>query len=336
MTEARKKLESLTVDELRSRAKAAGHSGLSRLKKAELVDLLLAESPVPVEEEAKPAEAGADTPEKSRAPAQGPIISSALARLLQLAGSLGLILSVALALALPLVSLRFTANLADRLTGAADAMNGVAEGINVAGRNLESGAAALDSGSQALRTANRSLQGMDPLLDSVGELLADELPGSIEATQDALISAQDGAAAMDRVLRGLRLLGLNYDPELPLDQSLAQTADSLQGLPQALRQTEQDLAQSQDDLAQMGQDLTVLARNLDVFSDDLRESAAEIQTVTDNLDSASAQLTRWGERMPSLRWLFAAVSFAFGLWLVLLHLNLYVVGRMAVGLRQQG
>jgi hypothetical protein len=170
---------------------------------------------------------------------------------------------------------------------------------------------------------------MDPLLNSVGSLLADELPQSIEATQHALISAQDGAAAMDRVLRGLRLLGLDYDPELPLDQSLAQTADSLDGLPEALRQTEQDLSQSQDDLTQMGDDLALLAKNLDAFSNDLDDIVTEIQGVTENLENTSVLIGNWSDRLPSLRWLLAGVSFLLGLWFAVLHLNLWVVGRMA-------
>jgi hypothetical protein len=319
-TELRQKLESLTADELRKQAREAGHSGVSRLKKEELVKLLM--EPVEAPEQAGARQVPLEGSEKRRR------LPGVPGRWLQLAAVVGVILSLAITLVLPAASLWAGARLKLGLESASSGLESAAGGVNLAAANLDSSIIALGSASQALRSANQSLRSIDPLLDSLSELLADDLPATIETTQKALVSAEDGAAAMDRVLRGLRLLGLNYNPELPLDQSLAQTAASLEGLPDSLRQTEQDLGDGQQDLVNLAVDLSSLGRDLDKFSDDLGETAIEMEELGQVMLGAAGTLQLWSGRITWLRWLVAAAALLFGLWLLALNVNMWMVGSM--------
>lgn len=329
----RKQLESLTADELRTRARQAGHSGLSRMKKAELVNLLLekpsAEPEPQVDDKAKAPEPPASTPAERAPRPSGGLLPS----LLQIVGLVGGLISLILTLALPTVILWYSGRAAKGLESAAAGVDASAAGLELVAGNLESVSAALESGGQALRTADTSLQSMDPLLSSIGDLMADELPESIEATQAALISAQDSARAMDRVLRGLRLFGLDYDPELPLDQSLTQTAESLNGLPQSLRQTESDLNHSQQNIDLMSADLATLADDLETLAENLDESSGEARQAGRAINRAADSMRTWAGRLPVLRWPLAGGAMLFGLWLMALNLNMWMSARQMRGKR---
>ncbi|MFP3853818.1 MAG: Rho termination factor N-terminal domain-containing protein [Anaerolineales bacterium] len=317
----RGKFESLTLAELRQRAREAGYSGVSKLRKQELIGLLLQEpaepTPSTVASQAQPLD-----PDLEESP------SGIAGGLLRTIGRIGLLLSLLVTLMLPVGVWWVAGKASQSIDVAADNLDQVAVSLEVAAEGLESGVTALKSGSQGLRAANSSLESMDPLLTSVRDLIGDDLPTALEATQLALSSAEDGAAAMDRVLRGLRFFGLNYDPALPLDQSLAQTSNSLEGLPEALRSTEGELSRSQQDLGVMTQDLDRLSEDLDLFAEDIGETAGEIRSVAEQLGQTADSLRQMSQRLPTLRWLGALLAAFFGLWLAALHLNMLTVGRM--------
>jgi methyl-accepting chemotaxis protein len=103
----------------------------------------------------------------------------------------------------------------------------------------------LQTTSDSLEQVQTGSEDLDGLLQSVSGFLHVEAPDTIESARQAILSTQEGARAMDQVLRGLAsvsfLTGVNYDPEQPLDASLAAVADSLSPLPESLREVSVDL-----------------------------------------------------------------------------------------------
>lgn len=310
-------LEARTTEELRKLAREAGHEGISRLRKAELVSLLAAaEDPVQPTADESPAREGGR-------PAWVPRLVGGLMQLFGLSGlalgAIGLIaLPVAAGLGVPRVerALRASAGSVRSLATTAGDLRAI----------LVRSDQSLQSAAEALRSVQASLEGAEPLLDSTDQLVGEELPTSIETIREALLAAESGASAMDQVLRAFRLFGVDYDPNQPLDEGLAATAGGLEPLPESLRGTAQDLAESRRDLDRIGRDLGSLASNLAGLAGRLSNAADSLERQEADLADLAEQLDRWADRSTVAVW-SAAIVFGLGLiWLLLLNAALFAVG----------
>lgn len=313
MTERREQLEARKVDELRRQAREAGVANPGRLRKAELVDLLLAAQQPAAEVEAEPVRVGGT--------------SRRLGGLVSFVGGLGIAFSLILLAVGPWFSVRFGHWAEGQLHSMADGARSLAVTSRSSRLALSAAAVSLHDARDTLLTVESSLENIDPLLVSTRDLLGDELPTTINATEAALRSAQQGAAAMDRVLRGLRLFGLDYNPELPLDQSLAATADGLAPLPASLQGVEQELVTSQQDLADVRTDLTTVASDLEDLAVELDQSAESLTGYAGQLRTGGEQMDDLAGRMPMYGWLLALAAAAASLWLATLNLVLWMSGR---------
>lgn len=285
-----------TVAQLRKLGREAGLTGVSDLTKGELVDKLVElEAEGQMEVKTEPATARID---EATLPAR-PLLGF----LLQLVGALGLLLSLLTAIALPLGGARAGRLVQDAMSAGAETSRQLALTVRTSRASIKAAASGLENASQALNTVEQGLVNSDPLLESTGELLGEELPITIETTRAALISAQGGAAAMDRVLRGLAFLGLEYDPEQPLDQSMGETADSLEPLPATLRGVESDLSASREDLDAVRADLDDLGRDSQQLAEELSTMAASLEGYAGDLTRAAQRLERGSQRAPMVgRW----------------------------------
>lgn len=307
----RQHLEAKTVAQLRVEARQLGHSGVSRLRKAELIDLLLRQR----EERAE------------AVPRDAKEQRSAIGRLLQAVAVVGLLIGLVVAMLGPLVAVRGSRRLREGLVAASATAEGLAETVGASERSLRSAGASLEAARQGMQSVEGSLEGSDPLLGSLSDLLGDELVSTLETTQASLKSAEQGAAAMDQVLRGLRFLGLEYDPNQPLDRSLAEAAASLEPVPPALEKVESELGETRVDLKGIRVELRALDRELERLSKDLEATADSLGKQAATLERAAGRLDRWAERSSLLGWIAAAGSSIFGLWLCVLHLMMFEGGR---------
>lgn len=318
----REELEAQTVAQLRKLAREAGVSGVAGLRKAELVDELLRLESEPKEARApiEPRAAPAGAVSLPRRPVAG--------ALLQIVGLIGILLSLAFALVVPVGAVLAGRAAQGYLAGAAKGARELGATVGLARSSLDAAALALEDSAGALRTVEGGLANADPLLGSVGDLLGDELPTTIESTRSALVNAQEGAAAMDRVLRALRLLGVDYDPEQPLDESLAETADSLAPLPASLEAVERDLDTSRRDLSEVTDELGKVREDLLILS-------GEIGEVGDSLVGYSGELIRAGEALeqaaqaaPRVGWIAGGLLALFALTSLAGQYSAIMVGRI--------
>lgn len=321
----REELEAQTVAQLRKLAREAGLSGVGELRKAELIDELLRLEAEEVEDR-PPIEPGPAPPVSVSLPRR-PMAGA----LLQFAASVGLLLSLVFALVVPAGAVWAGRAAQGFLSDAAQGARELGTTIGGARGSLDAAALALEDSAGALREVEGGLANADPLLASVGDLLGDELPTTIEATRSALVNAQEGAAAMDRVLRGLRLLGVDYDPDQPLNQSLAETAESLEPLPASLEGVERDLSTSRQDLSAIGDELDTVRQDLVILSE-------EIGTVADSLAGYSGELRRAGETLdrsaeaaPAAGWIAGVLLALSALTSLAAHYAAFTVGGMLRG-----
>lgn len=82
----------------------------------------------------------------------------------------------------------------------------------------------------------------------LGEVVSEQVPGSIDAVRASLPALIDGAGVVDTTMRGLAFFGVDYDPEVPLDESLEEIDARLEELPTILRDQQEALDAIASDL----------------------------------------------------------------------------------------
>lgn len=132
-----------------------------------------------------------------------------------------------------------------------------------------------------------------PLLEQAAQVTTEDVPESIEAFQGTLPALTDVAATIDDTLRTLSSfgfersflgvplafdLGIDYDPEVPFDQSVRDVGDSLEGVPEDLRSLKVHLEQA-------NRNLSTISGNIDTISGNLsgiNENVAELEPLIDD------------------------------------------------------
>jgi hypothetical protein len=322
----REQLEARTAADLRAQAREAGLTGVGRLRKAALVERLLASEAL----------ASDDPVADERSAPVRTYVGQPQARLLGIlisaAGGLGLLLSVGVLLAGPVLSIRLAGAAQKRLHSLAGTARAVAATSQSSRAALGAGAESLREAHDALVTVQGGLEDMDPLLGSVRTLIGDELPSTINATESALLSAQQGAAAMDRVLRGLSFFGLDYDPEHPLDQSLSAAAVGLAPLPESLRGVQSQLATTQSDLAATRVNLAATATDLEQLAQEMEETAGSLSGYPSQLEAVASWLEHAADRSGVYGVIMALLAGLAALWSMALNSALWLVGRWSLAL----
>lgn len=132
-----------------------------------------------------------------------------------------------------------------------------------------------------------------PLLEQTSQVTTEDVPESIEAFQETLPALTDVAATIDDTLRTLSSfgfersvlgvplgfdLGIDYDPEVPFDQSVEDLGASLEGVPEDLRSLKMHLDQTNRNLDTIGDNIDTISGNLTVIN----ESVSEIEPLIDD------------------------------------------------------
>jgi hypothetical protein len=226
---------------------------------------------------------------------------------LQVTGSLGLIVSLVCLIALPFLASRGVKLAQGVLASTAASTRAAADSLQLVGDSLGQASIALADASVTLGTTEDSLESVEPLLRSVGGLVGDEAPTTIEAARQALISAESGAKSIDQVLRTLArlepLTGATYDPEQPLDRSLADVATGLEPLPAVLKEVQGDLDAAVEDIGPIRSSLEVVANDLVSFSASLDRLQERMYDQSSTLGDVAASTEQSAERVSVSIWI---------------------------------
>ena len=166
---------------------------------------------------------------------------------------------------------------------------------------LDEGAQTLEAAHASIRSVERSITDTKPLIDSTAQLIGEQAPEIITDTRNALTSAEDGAIAIDQVLRTLAVFGpitgVTYSPERPLDEGLSEVAESLEPLPAALREVGDELGQAASSLGTIGSSLEEVGEEMGSFAGDisgksviLAKLASDLETMSKDTNTARGEI----------------------------------------------
>lgn len=168
----------------------------------------------------------------------------------------------------------------------------------------------------ALGAAGSGLTQMSDVLTNTAFLLAGEVPDTIDSITASFPAMIDTARVIDRTMNALAFLGIDYQPAIPLDQSLAAVADDLGPLSEELRAQSVPLAEAANQLRIVGQSV-----------DEVGES---VRSMTEQLTGSRDLVTAYQEAANDANRIVAEISASFDRQILIARVLLLALGLMAI------
>ena len=195
--------------------------------------------------------------------------------------------------------------------------------------DLDSG---LETAQETAGNVSTALSETAPLLEDSSQIVTQDVPESIETFQTSLPALIDVASTIDSTLRTLSAfnfnrtilgiplnldLGVDYDPDVPFDESVAELGTSLEGLPEQLRGLQQYIDSTNDNLLVVSQDVARLSGNLESLDNSMNEVEPLVENyiaiVTDLSDGARQSRLQLAHQLDQARLVLTLVMVWFGL-----------------------
>jgi len=240
--------------------------------------------------------------------------------------ALGLVISVLGLIAVFTLSGQVASNADHALEITVDALTSTRQNLDLTDRALGEARVALTTTDTFVQEAGSGLENTGALMGSLSEILGSDLPDVIEDTQDSLSAAEEGAAVIEDVLRGLNaisgLTGLSYDPEVSLTESFASMNESLGTIPATLAELDDSLVGAQQNLDELQTALSQVATPLTESEAVLAEAQASVQAYSSMIEQLTQAVGDLRAVLPA--WIRIAVLALYFLlvWLAVSQIGL--------------
>ena len=142
----------------------------------------------------------------------------------------------------------------------------------------------------ATRSAVRTTDSVGEVLTQTSDLAGRDIADSLDSAVATLPALIDTSRVIDRTMRAPSLVGVNYDPEVPLDQALTVMERSLTPIPEQMREQAALLETVNTDLAQIADDGRELSGVLLETRLDMADAARVLSSAAANAESAVASV----------------------------------------------
>jgi hypothetical protein len=182
---------------------------------------------------------------------------------------------------------------------------------------------------EATNAITLTIQSTNQFIDSAGTFVGEDLITTITNTQTALDSAQASAKIIDNILTTMSripLIGINYNPTLPLNTALGAVSTSLDPLQGTLKNFQSNLTTTRTNMQLLNRQISVLDKNIMQINKNLRQAQATI----DNYRSQLSSLLSWSESaktnlptwITTTTWILTIII----LWLVIIQIGMVLQG----------
>jgi methyl-accepting chemotaxis protein len=193
------------------------------------------------------------------------------------------------------------------------------EGLVLAEDSVTQVTETVESLESTVTSMGQTIHDTVPLVDNVADMLGEQLPETIIATQDTLASVAKSAALVDNVLSivtAIPFIGTDrYQPEVPLHVGLESVATSLDEIPASLSEAQADLTSSSGHLVAMQDDFTTMAENLGQITASLESTQSILAEYGVVVSELQTQVSSVRQDLPLwLRWFRLGTSFVLIWW----------------------
>lgn len=259
-----------------------------------------------------------------------PIIARIAGTTLIFTAILGVILSAGGMILIGIYSARLNANLTGALSGFSDTLVVTRDGLDLSLAVLTEANTALNALMLTMDAVDASLQASKPTMDELSDLLGTDLPETIKSTQDSLASAQTSAKNIDAILTGLSkfpfLGSLVYNPEIPLNETLGDISESLDGIPTTLATAQRSLDRASKNFESVTLELDNISSSVDEIGSSTDEAQVVIGNYQDVVSRLQSRVAGMQTSLPrTLRWITLVLVIVL-VWLGLAQIGLLVQG----------
>lgn len=179
---------------------------------------------------------------------------------------------------------------------------------SAAGKPLDEAARDMETVHTMLNNISGTLEESSGVFDSASALIGGDMVDSVSHTQSALASVEKSARAVDSILNKINSIPLLgpwmgggvYDPELPLQASVADVSRSMNGLPDALTKVSRDLDVSSANIATIRAEVEVLGEQVGAIRGGLAEAQGAVEQYQARLKDAQARYGAFEKRLPGM------------------------------------
>jgi hypothetical protein len=247
-----------------------------------------------------------------------------------MAGILGLALSIGGLIVLPRLERQVDTVALQQLEVLDRALAATLDGLITAKTSLAQAAEAVDTLEGIMADVGDAINDTAPVIQVTAELLNEQLPSTIEATQEALTSVATSAKLVDDMLgmiSAIPLLGADrYSPDVPLSQGFQDVSDGLDGVPELFLTAGEGLSGGIGNLQDVEQGFAAMGKT--------------IGETTTSLDSAQTVLEDYEQVVGDLQGTLSYVEESLPEWLRVIRWSLTLVliwlGVAQLGLITQG
>jgi len=252
-----------------------------------------------------------------------------------LAGLLGLVLSVGGLLVLPRLERQAEEVAAEQIEVFDRALAVTLDGLITAETSVVQAAEAVDALEGIMADVGEAIDDTTPTIEVAADLLSEQLPSTIETTQDALASVATSARLVDDILgviSGIPLLGAErYSPDVPLHQGFQAVSDSMDGIPELLLIAGQGLDAGTGSLQDIEEGFAAMGRSIGETTTSLESAQTVLEDYQQIVGELQGAVSYVSESLPG--WLRAT---RWGLTLTLIWLGIAQLGLITQGWERLG
>lgn len=215
--------------------------------------------------------------------------------ILTAAGVIGMIASALLGIGGWLVVAGMVSGASDTIRAASVVVDDVGAATDAAAVSVSSMRSVVEDLERTARSSSRTLATVDELVTEIGDQASGDIADSLESTVAAMPGLIRTGTLIDRTLRALTFVGVDYDPDVPLDEALESLRDSLSPLPEEIRDQAGLLRAAGEDLREIGQDAGGLAASLLEIRIDLLEAERVVTAAAADIDEVEVSLSQMSE-----------------------------------------
>ena len=193
-------------------------------------------------------------------------------------------------------------------------------------KNVYTSTADLDNATTAF---SQTILSTGQFIDLAGTFIGEDLISTITNTQTALASAQASAKVIDNILSTLAkvpLIGVTYNPSVPLNTALGDVSSSLDPLQDRLKDFQANLESTNTNMqafsgqvTELKKDVLLIQANLVQATTTIDKYHGELSRVQSSLVQVKTNLQRW---TGILAWVLTLVI----TWLVIIQISLMLQG----------
>lgn len=183
----------------------------------------------------------------------------------------------------------------DTIQAASVVVDDVGAATDAAAVSVSSMRAVVEDIERTARSSSRTLTAVDELVTQIGDQASGDIADSLESTVAAMPGLIRTGTLIDRTLRALTFVGVDYDPDVPLDEALESLRDSLSPLPEEIRDQAELLSAAGEDLREIGRDAGSLAASLLEIRIDLLEAERVVTTAAADIDEVEVSVRQMSD-----------------------------------------